>query len=197
MGFRIQECQPSALAPRLEGGSSQHQLAPSRPSAPASPAALQIQHCRSRSAGGDRHGMCQRPWLLLLPGPGPLCFLMAFEIAMQCGALCDERPATASRLEWRRTVTTVDRLVVVSRPSPRPTRPCSRVLSIMHNLITLLHFFFSSSVGIVARQLCMKKAGRQVCASASCAAIIAAADALLCARCKLVSYCGRSCQKAD
>jgi TPR repeat protein len=43
----------------------------------------------------------------------------------------------------------------------------------------------------------MKKGGRQVCGSASCAAIIPAADAQLCARCKLVSYCGRSCQKAD
>jgi hypothetical protein len=43
----------------------------------------------------------------------------------------------------------------------------------------------------------MKKGGRQVCGSANCAAIIPAADAKTCARCKLVSYCGRSCQKAD
>jgi TPR repeat protein len=43
----------------------------------------------------------------------------------------------------------------------------------------------------------MKKGGEQVCGSANCAAIIPAADAKTCARCKLVSYCGRSCQKAD
>jgi hypothetical protein len=43
----------------------------------------------------------------------------------------------------------------------------------------------------------MKKGGRQVCGSASCAATIRDVDAQLCARCKLVSYCDRSCQKAD
>jgi hypothetical protein len=58
-------------------------------------------------------------------------------------------------------------------------------------------FAGSSSVGIVARHLRMKKGGKQVCASANCAAIIPAVDAKTCARCKLVSYCGRSCQKAD
>jgi hypothetical protein len=47
--------------------------------------------------------------------------------------------------------------------------------------------------------LVMKKGGRQVCGSgsSSCAAIIPAADAQLCAGCKLVCYCGRSCQKVD
>jgi TPR repeat protein len=43
----------------------------------------------------------------------------------------------------------------------------------------------------------MKKGGRQVCASVSCAAIIPVADVQICAGCSLVSYCGRSCQKAD
>jgi hypothetical protein len=43
----------------------------------------------------------------------------------------------------------------------------------------------------------MKKGGRQVCGSSCCAAIIPAADAQLCAGCKLVCICGRSCQKAD
>jgi TPR repeat protein len=36
-----------------------------------------------------------------------------------------------------------------------------------------------------------------VCASVSCAAIIPIADVLICGGCKLVSYCGRICQKAD
>jgi TPR repeat protein len=43
----------------------------------------------------------------------------------------------------------------------------------------------------------MNKGGLHVCASVSCAAIIPIADVLICGGCKLVSYCGRSCQKAN
>jgi hypothetical protein len=42
-----------------------------------------------------------------------------------------------------------------------------------------------------------KKCNNHVCANASCVAIISTVDVQRCSKCKLVTYCGRSCQKLD